>query len=87
MASPVCTQYLYNSVLTCELPGILCAIAHGGKVNYTNMEDERKSPILLAIDAVSVGVGVVGVGGGAGEGSASVTIYFTTWFTAATVQG
>ena len=30
MASPVCTQYLYNSVLTCELPGILCAIAHGG---------------------------------------------------------
>jgi len=25
-------------------------------VNYTNMEDERKSPILLAIDAVSVWV-------------------------------
>ena len=46
-------QFLYNSVLTNDLPGILCAIAHGGSTNYVNREDGAKSPILLAAEAVS----------------------------------
>lgn len=36
-----------------DLPGILCAIAHGGSTNYVNREDGAKSPILLAVEAVS----------------------------------
>ena len=36
-----------------DLPGVLCAIAHGGNTNYVNKEEESKSPILLAVEAVS----------------------------------
>lgn len=36
-----------------DFPGVLCAIAHGGNTNYIKKEDESKSPILLAAEAVS----------------------------------
>lgn len=39
--------------MSSDLPGVLCAIAHGGNINYVNKEDESKSPILLAAEAVS----------------------------------
>ena len=51
--SPISIQFLYNSVIMNDLPGILCAIAHGGSTNYVNREDGAKSPILLAVEAVS----------------------------------
>ena len=55
---PLSAQYLYNSVLASNFPGILCAIAHGGSVNYVSEEDERKCPILLAVSAMTVSVSV-----------------------------
>ena len=50
----VLAQYLYNSVLASNIPGILCALAHGGSVNYANEEEEHKCPILLAVCAMIV---------------------------------
>ena len=49
----VLLQFLYSSVMVNDFPGVLCAIAHGGNTNYTNKEDESKTPILLAAEAVS----------------------------------
>lgn len=46
-------QFLYNNVMAGHLPGILCAIAHGGSTNFANKEEESKTPILLAIEQVS----------------------------------
>lgn len=47
-------QFLYSSVMMNDLPGVLCAIAHGANTNFVNKNDESKSPILLAVEAVSI---------------------------------
>ena len=46
-------QFLYSCVSLNDLPGVLCAIAHGASTNYVNKKDEEKSPILLAAEGVS----------------------------------
>ena len=46
-------QFLYSSVMMNDLLGVLCAIAHGASTNYVNKNDESKTPILLAVEAVS----------------------------------
>ena len=50
---PSLLQYLYQSVCTIDLPGILCAKAHGGDINFINIDDEGKSPMLIAIEKVN----------------------------------
>lgn len=46
-------MFLYNSALACDMPGVLCAIAHGASINFSNKEDDCRSAILLAIEAGS----------------------------------
>ncbi len=46
-----CLQFLLSAVAASNLPEILCALAHGGKINSSSSTD--KAPILLAIEAVS----------------------------------
>ena len=38
----------------CNIPGILCAIAHGGDVNHVYEEKGSMTAILLAVEMVSL---------------------------------
>ena len=46
-------QFIYNSALRDDIPGILCGLAHDGDVNVIIDDDEGKCPLLGAIDHVS----------------------------------
>ena len=39
-------------MLTCNLPGILCALAHGATINAVATSSD-KTPMLLSIESVS----------------------------------
>ena len=45
-------QYLYQGVCTDDLAAILCAKVHGGDINFVNVDDEGKTPMLIAIEKV-----------------------------------
>ena len=47
-------QFLLSAVTTSNLLEILCALAHGAKINSSDTITDDKTPILLAIEAVSV---------------------------------
>ena len=49
---PTVLQYLYQSACTDDLAAILCAKAHGGDINFVNVGDEGKTPMLIAIEKV-----------------------------------
>ena len=42
-----------------NLPGILCALAHGANPNYANEDEDSRTPILHAIKMVKGGCLVV----------------------------
>ena len=45
-------QYLYQGVCTDDLAAILCAKVHGGDINFVNVDDEGKTPMLIAVEKV-----------------------------------
>ncbi|CAI8057546.1 hypothetical protein GBAR_LOCUS31367, partial [Geodia barretti] len=45
-------MYLYQGVCTDDLAAILCAKVHGGDINFVNVDDEGKTPMLIAIEKV-----------------------------------
>lgn len=50
---PILMQYLFGGVCEANLPKILCALAHGGNVNFVNEEKDSKTPVLQAVEMVS----------------------------------
>ena len=47
-------QHLYNCAGSGDIPGMLCAVAHGANVNFVNDEDFRRSPLIQTIYSGSV---------------------------------
>ena len=59
IVSLVCTvplhqQFLFDAATNGNLPAALCALAHGANVNYVSLENDCRTALLEAVDAVSV---------------------------------
>lgn len=56
----------HRAARTRDLPALAAALAHGAEVNWADVEDEGKTPLVQAV------LGVSGHGGCAGQGASSV---------------
>ena len=51
---PLHRQFLFDAATNGNLPAALCALAHGANVNYVSLENDCRTALLEAVDAVSV---------------------------------
>ena len=51
---PLHQQFLFDAATNGNLPAALCALAHGANVNYVSLENDCRTALLEAVDAVSV---------------------------------
>ena len=51
---PLHQQFLFDAATNGNLPAALCALAHGADVNYVSLENDCRTALLEAVDAVSV---------------------------------
>ena len=54
LPSPL-TQHLYNCAAVGDIPGMLCAVAHGANVNFINEAEDGRTPLIQTIHSGSLG--------------------------------